>query len=371
MPILGIIASAIRKLVLDTFTRTTAGSLGTTTSGAPWTAIRGTWFSNGSAAQSDGTASDYPIATVSMGPNVKLSATVSQGTGLAFWVTDSGSWWASTAYATQDSTCTNGNCSGSESYSCTTYPSNCNSGACSGSESYNYYTYPSTCNNGACSGTETRYTNVSTCNNGSCGGTESFTNTRTCRCTNDVYPGWGTTPQARSNCLGAGGTYSTTSAGTCTFLVSNCSLGQCSGTESFTDTRSCSCSSQSYQFSCSCPQTLNSGTRNCSCPATASTCSRSCSCSQNYYLRLIKSVGGVVSTATSDVSLNSAAAAIALSTAGAGITATAYSDTALTTSLGTLSYTATSPVTGPNVGVIKAPSGYNQGSTVDDFTAKV
>jgi hypothetical protein len=101
----------------------------------------------------------------------------------------------------------------------------------------------------------------------------------------------------------------------------------------------------------------------------------SCGCytysgtSYNYYLRLLKSESGTVSTVTGDVSLGAQAAAIVVQTSGDTITAKAYSDTAMTTQIGTnLTYTATSPTKGPSVGIIKAPSDYNQGSTVDNFS---
>ena len=62
MRILGIIASGVLKKITDTFTRTVSGSLGTANTGQVWTALRGTWFANGSVAQSSNTATDYAIA---------------------------------------------------------------------------------------------------------------------------------------------------------------------------------------------------------------------------------------------------------------------------------------------------------------------
>jgi hypothetical protein len=91
-----------------------------------------------------------------------------------------------------------------------------------------------------------------------------------------------------------------------------------------------------------------------------------------YNLRLIKSVGGTVSTATGDISLTSAAVAIKVTTSGNDIVAQAYSDTGLTITLGSaISYTATSPVKGTAHGIIKAPSAYGQGSTVDNFSITI
>jgi hypothetical protein len=84
-------------------------------------------------------------------------------------------------------------------------------------------------------------------------------------------------------------------------------------------------------------------------------------------LRLLKSVSGTVSTATADVSLASAAVAILTTVSNDTITSKAYSDTAMTTQLGTtLTHTASSPSKGYYVGIIKTPSD-NQGSTIDNY----
>lgn len=286
MPILGVIASAIRKLVFDTFTRTTSGGLGSTTSGAPWTAIRGTWFANGSAAQSDGAASDYPIATVDLGNDVNASASVSPGCGIAFWVSDSGSWWASTA-ATTGYDC-----------NCQTCYNSCYCASCATCSSCGYV-------QGSCA--------VYSCS----------------------AAGYSNTVRSGTDCYNrTTGAYQGPAACTSYNQVYQCTYYSCAGTYACNP------------YSCNC-----------------STC-------YSYQLRLINSVGGVVSTATTDVALTSAAAALTLAVSGDNITATAYSDTAKTTVLGTLTYTATSPTKGTRVGVIKSPAG-NQGSTVDDFSAKL
>lgn len=94
----GFLAAALSTLT-DLFNRTTSGSLGTASGGFSWTALRGTWYANGNAAQSDDAGSSYSIASAPLAQNVTVSAGVTNGTGLAFWVTDSNSWWASTSYA--------------------------------------------------------------------------------------------------------------------------------------------------------------------------------------------------------------------------------------------------------------------------------
>lgn len=84
--------------IQDTFTRaSTASGLGTSTTGQVWTALRGNWRVGGSNnALSDDAASTYPIASINFGnSDVKTQTDTSGGVGVAFWITDSGSWWAS------------------------------------------------------------------------------------------------------------------------------------------------------------------------------------------------------------------------------------------------------------------------------------
>lgn len=109
------------------------------------------------------------------------------------------------------------------------------------------------------------------------------------------------------------------------------------------------------------------------CSQNCSTCYQTCtSTSYSYVLRLLNSVNGVVSTIGTDIALGSEAVTIEISTSGNNITAKAYSDTNKTSQLGTtLSYSASSPTKGFNVGIIKTPSNYNQGSTVANFIAAV
>jgi len=109
--IFGTVAASILKKVVDTFTRTTSGSLGSATTGQSWTAKLGVWYANGSQAQSDaGTSANTAgaVATVDIGKaNAAVSlgnsgATgVNPGTGVAFWSTAAGSWWGAISYSDQ------------------------------------------------------------------------------------------------------------------------------------------------------------------------------------------------------------------------------------------------------------------------------
>lgn len=101
---LGILASSLKKAISDLFNRTTTGTLGTADSGQVWSNLRGVWFANGTKATTATAASSYPIASILVnGTNATTSASVTSGTGVAFWITDTNSWWASTAKSTQES----------------------------------------------------------------------------------------------------------------------------------------------------------------------------------------------------------------------------------------------------------------------------
>lgn len=360
---LGVLASSLVKSVLDTFSRTTAGSLGTSTSGASWSGLRGTWYANGSQAQSDDSASNYSLASVSIGTDTTTSASVSGGVGVAFWVSDAGSWWAAVPYNIQGqiSNCTSGACSGSETY--TYQDSTCSNGACSGTQTYSYTT--STCGNGACSGTYT-YVTGSTCSNGACSGTQSSTISCSCTTQNVCETNYGTGTSKAGACVGSGGTYSSANGGTCCTLqqTSTCPNNACSGT--YTTTTNCSCTYNTTNCSC----TTYTGVQSCSCSTQTGTRYCSCSYSQAYRLRLLQSVGGSVSTATSDISLSSAPTAIKVITSGNTIIAQAYSDDGLTSTIGNaLVYTPSSPTKGASTGLVKTPVDFNQGSTADNFSS--
>jgi hypothetical protein len=87
-------------------------------------------------------------------------------------------------------------------------------------------------------------------------------------------------------------------------------------------------------------------------------------------MRMLKSVSGTVSLVVSDYSIASLPAAIKVITNGGTITEYAYSDTAMTTLLGSTSVTPSSPTIGNKVGIIKAPAAVTQGTIVDNFLAQ-
>jgi len=301
MRILGIIASSLLKLITDTFTRTTSGSLGTSDSGQVWSATRGTWFANGSQAVSNDSASGYPLASVSFAANTTVSATVSEATGVSYWVTDSNNWYATVSYATQSS------------YSC----------GCS--------TCCNTCVNPTCS-----CATCATCSHtgGSCGSTLS--------CTTGVYCSSGVNG---SGCYQAGSG--------CTVYISGTTSTPITCTNQ--DCDACGCATYNSCASCD-----YCGSYSCGC----STCY-----TNNYYMRLLKAISGTVSTVISDYSVASLPASLKVITNNGTITSYAYSDTGLTTLIGTVATTPSSPLTGSGVGIIKTPAAVSQGTTVDNFSA--
>lgn len=109
----GIMQSA-KTAIVDAFNRTTSGSLG-----GFWTAVRGTWYANGSQAQSNDAASNYSLASATVSSNnMVVSATIGGGTGVGFWISDANNWWAA-AY-TNNSSSYSCNCQTCTQYCCNT-----------------------------------------------------------------------------------------------------------------------------------------------------------------------------------------------------------------------------------------------------------
>lgn len=104
-------------LISDSFNRTTSGSLGTSSDGKGlWKSIIGTWQANGSAAASQSAASGNNVAVIDMDgsniTNLQVNTGTSGGSGLAFWVTDSNSYYALYPSYSQSSS-SSSSCSGS------------------------------------------------------------------------------------------------------------------------------------------------------------------------------------------------------------------------------------------------------------------
>lgn len=353
--------------IKDTFTRTTSGSIGTADTGQVWETLAGTWFSNGSQAQSNTAATSYPVARVNYGDvSATVSATPSPGTGPAVWVNSSGDWYAAVLYEDQ----ANG-----------TYPCNC---SCNGHYEY----YPIWCDCGAnCSvcgstsststygaiGTQTGTTYVYS---GSATATDScpyasYPYLSQGRCWNSSFSAY-TTPTTTYSC--SGGTVC------CQPGVNSCYIAQAtytyscnpgdtlSGTTCTHTTTTCnSCSSPSCG-QCGTGSYFVSGGSYPSCDGYGSSCQICGTLITRYFLRLIKSVGGAISYPVADIALSSEPATISIAASNGVLSYKAYSDTSMTNILGSGTHTPSTPITATYHGIVKTPSAYAQGSTVDNVS---
>jgi hypothetical protein len=88
------IISSFIKSFKDTFDRANSSSLGTSSSGIPWTLYRNTFQILNNKARAD--SSDYSLAAVQTGSsNVEIGLKgISQGAGTSLWVTDAQNWWS-------------------------------------------------------------------------------------------------------------------------------------------------------------------------------------------------------------------------------------------------------------------------------------
>ena len=316
--ILGIITSVLSKIT-DTFNRTD-GSLGTSSSGNLWSILSGTWAISSNQATSSTAGSSYPLATVDIGAqNVIVSADITDGgPGVAFWVTDANSWWASSVNYRSTQT--------GQAY----YTGSLVAGAQTGQA---YYTN----------------SNVSTQTGISCpsGCTPSGLSCVIDGGPSEGQPCSGGTPIYSTSCTGAGGN-SSTGGGNCgTFVAATYGSSTCSGAGG------------------------NSSTG-------GGDCGTYVAATNDYFteLKLYKNVSGTISTVqTTGINSNSSAFveanSIKASTSGDNITITAYQSSGLSSAFATtLTNTPTTPLKGTTVGIIKTPSSTNVGSLIDNFSAE-
>jgi len=374
MKILGIIASSLAKAITDTFNRTTSGSLGSATTGQIWSAIRGIWAANGTAASSSAVATDYALASISFGQNATLKLDTTGGCGPAFWVTDSGSWWAAFPHY---SSSTNTTCTGGTVYcysagctpanSCGTISQTTGSSTtCTGGLSY---CYSAGCTPaGSCGGISESTSSSTTCT----GGTVSCSDT-----TNSCSPG-GCGGVSVSSVYTSGGIYlndsSCSSVGATQVGCSNCGgcpsgffCCQFPGYTTYTRTQNTNVTTTSYTRWSATNVTTTTYTR--SSPSNVSVTTYTTAA------RILSSAAGTVTTDSTTTLATSTSgyttvASMQVDTVGTTITAKAYTGAGQTTQLGsTITRTPTSPTRGTGVGIIKAPTTDSQGSTVDNFSA--
>lgn len=458
-----------------------------------WKPYKGLWSSAGSNAISTTAASEYPIYGIGMSRTspVTVSAGVTGGTGLAFWVTDANSWFATVNYntSTTSQVCDQGfveNTNNPPSGSCCsstnsrvvttsvcdqTYVENTSNppsaNCCSGltytppqsaySYSYTYgatynaaysysYTYGATYNapysysysyaatytapssysyqatavytpQSYCCGTTQiaksyteRINGVSLCYqcSGPCSDTYSFsqccpsgTTKSGASCyypasTSYTCPNGGSLSGGYVCVVNTAGGYSCPSGGslsgtTCYVTVNVAGGYSCPSGGSLSGTTCTVNVSVPAQYSCPSGGSLSGSTCTVTVNVAAVPAKYGCytttrqvnttyySCytsnrsvtTYNYYLRLIQSSGGAVSSVGNDLALSSQAAAIKIQVSGNSVVSTAYSDAGMNTSLGSRTDNFISPAQTKIFGIIKSPSAYNQGLTVTNFNATI
>jgi len=421
MPILSSIAGAAAKaygmmanakrIITDTFNRSD-GSLGTSSSGHLWSVLRGTWAISSSKATSSTAGSSYPLASVDVeAKNVIVSADITDGgPGVAFWITDANSWWASSVNYRTTSGCTgsggNASSGGGDcgSYTNPTYaPTTCTgAGGNSSSGGGNCGTLvaatyaPTTCtgpggnstSGGGNCGTLVPAASSTTCGTKVGAGDCNFQNEYYLFSTVQTCPAGKTFIPSQGDCCEVaivGGSYVYFNCGgltnPCTGAggpgVGNCGLvipAQYTGTNVTTTTQAYYTGSLEggqqltqayYTGSLQGGQQLTQGYY----AGTTQT---------TYYtdLKIYSSVSGTITTAAtstlnSNVSGYSEANSIKVTTNGESISAQAFSSAGLSSQLGsTLTHTASGANRGTKTGIIKTPSDANAGSLLDNFATE-
>lgn len=369
--------------VIDSFNRQGAGQnfLTPADSGHTWTNFSGStgnayWYTNGSQAQSDTNQGEYPLAGVEyLGTEASVSVTPSPGTGVTVIASNNSDWYAAVLYQDQ----VDG-----------TYPCNC---SCNGH--YESYSNPIGCPCGA---------NCNVCGSTSSTSTYGATATQTgtswsywysavivsrrctsaqvadpynynCFSTSDCYSGGGGSA-CEYGCPSGGetghpGNYSCYQ-GSPIYSYSCPSGGSLSGSTCYVTTTTCYSCSSTACGTCgySSGSYFVSGGSYPNCDGYGSTCQQCGTLVTRYFLRLIRKISGTVTTVQTDIQLSSAPAKIKLTTSGSQITYTAYSDNLMTSALGTGTYVipdVPTTFTPKYRGIVKSPSAYAQGSTVDNF----
>ena len=96
-------------------------------------------------------------------------------------------------------------------------------------------------------------------------------------------------------------------------------------------------------------------------------CTTCDSWSYYYKFRLLKNTGGTITDATTELSLSGPPAGITVEVNGATVVAKAYQDSAMTTTVGTLTYTNSTPFNSAKAGIVVVPTTL-QSTSLDNFT---
>lgn len=310
------------KSFKDTFNRADSSSLGTSSSGIPWTVYRQNFGIASNKASA--TSSDYALAAVGTGSSdVQIGLKgISQGAGASLWVTDAGNWW-SVSIAQQ-----------AESCNCTTY--------------YNTFYYNS------------EYTYYVT--NPVAGNTVEVCNYGFTTCSQQIQIN-SYNPTVAYYCC-----YGYNAAGNC---KGNYYCGTYGGNPQYSNAfyyNVCNyyCAGGYYVYNNT--YYVTNPVTNYNTEVGYAGPYQSCQTCYPQYIRFFKSVNNVISTVTSQL-VSGIVQSMRVSTSGNQVTVKAYSDTNQVTQIGSdIVYTATGATIQPRFGISVNPSSYAQGYTIDEIT---
>lgn len=366
--------------VKDLFNRAnTVTGLGSADTGQPWVASRGNWFINTNKAKSTDTPSTYPLASVQAGlmtPYLKADVDTAGGVGLAFWVSDTQNWYGVHGFTATTT---------SYSQTCATYSQTGPSYYCGGSYTQtgpSYYcggSYSQTGPTYYCSGSY-----VQTGPSYYCGGSITGPNYNSV-CQSSYGPTYGSGcsgwSQAYDGFRGywyakCAGYYGVGPSWTCTAWYQVGPFYSCGSPVGPNYGQQCTnVIGPNYGQTCSNPVGPNYG-QTCSNVVGPNYGSQCASYSQSSNtsagatsLRLIKSTANVVSTLV-DQAIAQLPASLQVFFNGNQIVTRAYSGAGQTTQIGSdITYTDANPTKATVHGIVLAPGGYYQGTTVDNFSA--
>jgi hypothetical protein len=401
------IPSSVRKKFSDTFNRSnTALNLGNASDGSIWKVVRGVFTVTTSKAKTTDAPSTYPIASIDMPPSGPAAPPASSspviidlkgassGTGAALWVTDSNNWFA--VGSTQEELITYSVCQDCLGYACNTalqcagfsggnfagYAGNNNAtGTYTGNNSTGSYAGNNNQTN-SYAGNNNGTGKYNACNNGfNC--TNAY-NARNQFCSGGYNVRNCRPPGKNPNTGGCPPGYN---VGTCKLFSYNagfCPAFNCN----VTPPQNYNAGSRNYNAGAlnynAGTQIYNAGFANYNavyCSGGFNVCNTGFYCSGGYnsyncnpvttypaYIKIIKSVAGTISQLTSFL-VTTVVNSLKITVSGNTITTKAYSDTNLSTQIGSdLTYTPTGAAVYTEYGIIVIPSGHNQTTEIDEIS---
>lgn len=390
--------------IKDSFARTTSGTLKNADTGNVWTAVNGTWYSNGGTAVTSTAASSYPYATTPYNQSLSASLNnVSPGGGILFWQTATNDWWAVTTvgttgtyyynyyyygyyYACQaNSCCTTSYYAGTPNSCCTGSPGSYTPGIYNSCCTYTAPSYYAGVYNSCCT---TKNTCVASGYCGSsysacCNGANNCGASTKCGASGKYAGSYNACCNGSNNCSASshcGAYFSTCCTGSANACVSSATCGAKYTAGKCNPSSSCGAgyTASTCTYSASCGATSNCNNNNCCSVVLAgpSTFGPYLGSGTLYYwgLQILKNIAGsITQVVTQNLSTGYGSTytigALSVVTSGNTVTATGYSDTAGTTPLGSTLSTTNTGQKGDGTGIIMVPGGYSQGTSVGPFKA--